>query len=111
MRVDDINQVTGEENNLLTCHFSEEEVRETVFQIEHNKAPDPDGFLAEFYQACWDIVKSDLMTLFIDFHAGKLPLHSLNFDIIILLLKCRDSLKLFCRYFIEARTGFHHGLK
>jgi hypothetical protein len=89
-RVDDINQVTGEENNLLIQPFSEEEVREAVFQMEHNKAPSPDGFPVEFYQACWDIIKSDLMALFIDFHAGNLPLYSLNFGNVILLLKCRE---------------------
>jgi hypothetical protein len=39
--VDEINQVTGEENNLLIRPFLEEEVREAVFQMEHNKALDP----------------------------------------------------------------------
>jgi hypothetical protein len=32
-----------------------------ILQMEHNKAPGPDGFPAEFYQACWDIIESDLM--------------------------------------------------
>jgi hypothetical protein len=58
--------------------------------MEHNKAPCPDGFLAEFYQACWDIIKDDLMALFIDFHQGTLPLHRLNFGTIILLPKCKE---------------------
>jgi hypothetical protein len=49
MRVDDINQVSEEENNLLIKHFTEDEVREAIFQMEHNKAPGPDGFPAEFY--------------------------------------------------------------
>jgi hypothetical protein len=51
-RFDDINQVTEEKNNLLIWPFTEEEVREAVSQIEHNKASGPDGFPAEFYQAC-----------------------------------------------------------
>jgi hypothetical protein len=33
MRLDDINQVTEEENNLLIRPLTEEEVREAVFQI------------------------------------------------------------------------------
>jgi hypothetical protein len=66
-------------------------VREAVFLMKHNKAPGPNDFPAEFYQACWDIIKSDLMALFIVFHAGNLPLHSLNFDTIILLPKCRET--------------------
>jgi hypothetical protein len=51
-RLDGISQVFEEENNLRIRPFSEEEVREAVFQIEHNKAPGPDGFPAEFYQIC-----------------------------------------------------------
>jgi hypothetical protein len=37
-----------EENDLLTAPYSEEEVKRAIFQMEHNKAPDPDGFFAEF---------------------------------------------------------------
>jgi hypothetical protein len=62
--------------------------------MEHNKAPGPDEFLAEFYQACWEIIKNDLMTLFQEFHNGDLPLYSLNFDKIILLPKCREAVKI-----------------
>jgi hypothetical protein len=40
-RVVDINQVTVEENNLLIHPFTEEEVRDAIFQMEHNKAPGP----------------------------------------------------------------------
>jgi hypothetical protein len=58
--------------------------------MEHNKAPRPDGFPVEFYQACWEIIKNDLMDLFREFHNGDLPLYSLNFGTIILLLKSRD---------------------
>jgi hypothetical protein len=49
-QTDDIPQVSMEENNLLTAEYSEEEVRKAIFQMEHNKAPGPDGFPAEFYQ-------------------------------------------------------------
>jgi hypothetical protein len=28
-----------------------------VFQMEHNKAPSPNGFSAEFYQSYWEIIK------------------------------------------------------
>jgi hypothetical protein len=47
--------------------------------MEHNKAPGPDGFPAEFYQYFWDVIKNDLMALFSDFSTGCLQLHSLNF--------------------------------
>lgn len=34
--------MTEEENNLLTGPFTEAEVKEAVFQIEHNKSPGSD---------------------------------------------------------------------
>jgi hypothetical protein len=49
-RIHDIPQVSPDENAFLTAPYSEEEVRNAVFQMEHNKAPGPDGFPAEFYQ-------------------------------------------------------------
>jgi len=48
--VQDIPRVSEEENEYLTGNFSEAEVRAAIFQTEHNKAPGPDGFPAEFYQ-------------------------------------------------------------
>jgi hypothetical protein len=36
-------------------------------------------------------VKPDLMNLFYEFHAGRLPIHSLNFGIITLLPKIADA--------------------
>jgi UDP-galactopyranose mutase len=53
--------------------------------MEHNKAPDPDDFHAEFYHVFWEVVKVDLMDIFYDFCNGDLDLFSLNFEIITLL--------------------------
>jgi hypothetical protein len=92
-RRDDIPQVTEEENGFLVQDFLEEEVKTVVFQMEHNKSPGPDDFLAEFYQVFWDVIKGDLMTLFHEFHHGSLPLFSLNFGTMILLPKCAEALK------------------
>ena len=61
---DDIPQVSEEENEVLTAPFIEEEIKTAVFDMEHNKAPGPDGFPVEFYHFFWEIVKPDLMSLF-----------------------------------------------
>jgi hypothetical protein len=55
--------------------------------MEKNKAPGLDGFPTEFYQYFWETIKPDLIALFNEFHDGNLPLHSLNFGTITLLLK------------------------
>jgi len=93
-RRNDIPQVTDIEKEKLQAMFSYEEVRAAVFQMEHNKAPGPDGFPAEFYQAFWDTIKDDLMAMFMDFHNGNLPLHSLNFGIITLLPKKTNAVQI-----------------
>ena len=59
--------------------------------MEHNKAPGLDGFPLEFYQVFWDLLKDDLMAMFMEFHEGTLPLNSLNFGTIILLPKKKDA--------------------
>jgi hypothetical protein len=89
--IDDIPQVTAEENLVLVEEFTEEEVRKAIFQMEHNKASGPNGFSTEFYQIFWDLVKGDLMALFKEFHMGSLPLYSLNFRTIILLPKYAEA--------------------
>ena len=88
---DDIPQVSDFENDYLTAEFTEKEVKDAIFQMEHNKAPGPDGFPAEFYQVFWNIIKNDLMALFRDFHRGYLPLSRLNFGVISLLPKKEDA--------------------
>lgn len=89
-RIDDIPQVTQQENEFLVTAFTEKEVKEAIFQMEHNKAPGPDGFPIEFYQTFWEVIKEDLTALFTEFYNGSLPLYSLNFGTIILIPKCKD---------------------
>ena len=43
----DIPKVSPEENDILISPFTASEVREAVFQTEHNKAPGPNGFPAD----------------------------------------------------------------
>jgi hypothetical protein len=90
-QTDDITQVTTLENELLVDRFSENEIKAAVFQMDHNKAPGPDGFPSEFYQVFWNLIKNDLMDLFKEFHQGSLHLRRLNFGNIILLPKKEDA--------------------
>jgi hypothetical protein len=55
-QISDIPQVSLEENEILTREFTKSEVREAVFQMEHNKAPGPDGFPVEFYQVFLEVI-------------------------------------------------------
>ena len=92
--VQDIPQLSEQENNILKAQFTEQEVYDAIFQMEKNKAPGPDGFPAEFYKKCWNIIKKDLMEMFDAFHKGELPLFHLNFGTIILLPKKEDAIQI-----------------
>jgi hypothetical protein len=63
LQTDDNPQVSDLENEYLVADFSQAEVRAAIFQMEHNKAPGPDGFPPEFYQVFWNLIKDDLMAL------------------------------------------------
>jgi hypothetical protein len=89
--IDDIPQVSAEENGFLIAPYSEEEEKKANFQMEHNKAPELDGFPAEFYQIFWNIIKTDLMELFALLHADQLELFHINFGEIILLSKINKA--------------------
>jgi len=79
--------ITSEENDLLTMPFTEKEIKEVVFSCYADGAPGPDGVSFMFYQHYWDIVKADLLSMFNNFHQGKLDLHRLNFVLITLIPK------------------------
>jgi len=45
----------------LDAPFSEEEVWSSIKMLPPNKAPEPDGFTGRFYQACWPIIKKEVI--------------------------------------------------
>jgi hypothetical protein len=76
---------------MLTAPFMEKEVNVAIFEMKHNKASVVDGFPTEFYQWFWEVIKYDLMALFKEFHDGTLPLFHLNYGIITLPPKQKES--------------------
>ena len=74
--------VSDEDNIWLTRPFSENEIKEALFQMEPNKAAGPDSVPVEFFQTCWDVIKYDLMELFDEFYSGKINISRLNYGII-----------------------------
>lgn len=93
-RTNGMPQISAKKNERLIAQFTEKVVKEAIFQMKHNKAPGLDGFPLEFYQVFWEVVKDDLMVLFKEFHNGTLPLFSLHFGTVTLLLKQREASRL-----------------
>jgi hypothetical protein len=68
----DFEVLNEDEASALEAPFLEREVKDVVFGMDGNKAPSPDGFSMAFFQACWEVLKEDIMAVFSDFHArGK----------------------------------------
>lgn len=55
--------------------------------MNRDKAPGPDGFSMAFSQDCWDVIKTDIMGVFLDFHAHRKFERSLNATFIALISK------------------------
>jgi hypothetical protein len=68
---DDIPQLSLEESTLLTADFTEEEVKVTITQMEKNNATGLDGLPMELYQNIWEVIKLDLMAMFVQLQTGK----------------------------------------
>jgi len=70
--------------------FSEEEVREAVWNFEGTKSPGPDGFNFNFIKANWETLKEDVMGVVHSFHeTGILP-KGCNASFIALVPKVKD---------------------
>ena len=55
--------ITEQINDFLTAPATELEIRAVLFMMHPEKAPDPDGMTALFFQKAWDIIKKDLLSL------------------------------------------------
>ena len=48
--IENSNKISSAQKEMLIREFSLEEIKTTIFQMDHNKSPGPDGFNAKFYQ-------------------------------------------------------------
>lgn len=49
----------------LEREFEEEEIKAAAFALAEEKAPDPDGFPMAFFQYFWEVVKQDVLSVFL----------------------------------------------
>ena len=70
--------------------FDEKEVFGVVHDFNGDKAPGPNGFITEFFQSYWSMVKTDIMNVFHIFHAHDVFEKSLNTTFLALIPKKID---------------------
>lgn len=79
--------LTAEQAALLEKPLLLAEIKDAVFSMASDKAPEPDGFSIAFFNDCWDIIQHDILDLFCKFHSnGKIP-RNLNATFIRLILR------------------------
>ncbi|CAH9084422.1 unnamed protein product [Cuscuta epithymum] len=62
--------ITQEDNNTLIKLPDMEEVKQAVWDLNHNSAPGPDGFHGKFFKKCWSIVGKDVLMAVQEFFMG-----------------------------------------
>jgi hypothetical protein len=75
------------EASSLELPFEEMEVLEVVKGLNREKAPGLDGFTLAFFQVCWDVIKTDLMGVFQNFHTHRKFVKSINATFIAFIPK------------------------
>jgi hypothetical protein len=55
----------------LDLPITDDEVRSTISSLPSNRAPGSDGYTGRFYNACWHIIKADLMAAIITLRQGN----------------------------------------
>ena len=90
----DWSPISKESASRLDSPFSEEEIFNAIFQLDRDKASGPDGFNIAVFQDCWDVIKDDLVRVFIEFHSSEIINQNTNASFIVLLPKKSQSKKI-----------------
>lgn len=77
--------VTAEDNAHILSPISLQEVKESVFSLDADSAPGPDGFSGKFFQSCWNVIADDLLLATQEFFAGVPLPRSIASTLIVLL--------------------------
>ena len=79
--------VSREDNCNLNRPVTEKEVSEVLNKMKNGKAPGPDGVNVDFFKACWNIVKQDIINVVEDSRMNRTIFKALNTSFIALIPK------------------------
>jgi len=74
--------------------FSEEQIRDAVWQCEGSKSPRPDGFNFNFLKKSWEFLKEEFTTVMALFHKTSCIPKGCNASFIALVPKVRNHVHL-----------------
>eukprot|EP00253_Pinus_taeda_P024397 PITA_24397 len=79
--------VSREDNFNLNKLVTKEEVSEVIRDMHNGKALGPNGFNVDFFKACWNVVKQDILNVVEDSRRSRTILKALNTSFISLIPK------------------------
>ncbi|KAI0515770.1 hypothetical protein KFK09_008437 [Dendrobium nobile] len=82
--------VSENDNDMLACSPSIEELKDIIFNMNGNSVTGPNGFTTNFFQNSWDIIKDDLYETVLDFFTGFVKGRSIYDNILIFQEFCHD---------------------
>ncbi|GKV27047.1 hypothetical protein SLEP1_g36255 [Rubroshorea leprosula] len=91
-RLDGINfnQLSQTNNESLTAVFSEEEIKNAVWDCDSTKSPGLDGFNFRFIKAMWEDIKQDITSFAQEFHKNGKLVKGSNASFIVLIPKVEN---------------------
>ncbi|MCI00811.1 transposon TX1 putative protein, partial [Trifolium medium] len=82
------------ESDLLIEEFSEEEIKQAVWECESSKSPGPDGVSFDFLKEFWEDIKGDFLRFLNEFHENGRLTKGVNSTFIALIPKKENPISL-----------------
>ncbi|XP_057838238.2 uncharacterized protein LOC131048338 [Cryptomeria japonica] len=82
--------VKEEDNKIRMAPFTSLELREVVFSMSPEKALGSDGFIALFFQKCWDFVENDVLLVLEESRHNRTIPKELNTTLISIIPKMEN---------------------
>ncbi|GKV09171.1 hypothetical protein SLEP1_g20713 [Rubroshorea leprosula] len=83
-------QITQTDNELLTTTFSEQEIKEAIWNCDPSKSPGPDGFNFRFIMTMWEVIKADIINFVQEFQQHGRLVKGSNTSFIVLIPKTEN---------------------
>ncbi|GJY77569.1 hypothetical protein Tco_0483370 [Tanacetum coccineum] len=85
-------KLTSIEANRMVEEISDNEIKTTMFDIDDNRAPGPNGYTSSFFKKAWRVVGKDVCSAVKEFFQNRKLLGELNATLVTLILKIQKLL-------------------